>query len=71
MAKLPQHPYRTRANYKRMEDWGEAQESIKSEICQLKDQIGQILETLVALKSTKDIPVVRNEEATSFNPVAS
>jgi len=54
-----------------MEDWGEAQESIKSEICQLKDQIGQILETLVALKSTKDIPVVRNEEATSFNPVAS
>ena len=40
----PTHPYRTRANSKNMEDWETAQETIKADISQLKDQVGQILE---------------------------
>jgi len=37
----PRHPYRTRANSKNMEDWETAQETIKADISQLKDQVGQ------------------------------
>jgi len=54
-----------------MEDWGKVQESIKPDIDQLKDQIGQIFEALAALKTTKDNLVVRNEEATSSSPMVS
>jgi len=52
-----------------MENLGEAVESVKNDVNQLKDQMGQILEALAALKSTRENLVVRNEEATSSNPV--
>ena len=52
-----------------MENLGEAVESVKNDVNQLKDQMGQILEALAALKSTRESQVVRNEEATSSNPV--
>jgi len=48
-----------------MEDWGEAQETMKADINQLKDQVGKILEALVALKSIVD---AWNEEAQSSYP---
>jgi len=48
---------------------GEAVESVKNDVNQLKDQMGQILEALAALKSTRESLMVRNEEATSSNPV--
>ena len=51
-----------------MENLGEAVESVKNDVNQLKDQMGQILEALAALKSTRESQVVRNEEATSSNP---
>jgi len=44
-------------------------DSVKNDVNQLKDQMGQILEALTAMKSIKESPVVKNEEATSFNPV--
>jgi len=69
MAKFPQHLYGTRANRKRMENLGEVVESVKNDINQLKDQMGQILEALAGLKSTRENLVARNEEATSSNPV--
>jgi len=47
-----------------MKDWARAQESMKADINQLKDQMSQILEALADLRNTKD----RNEEATSANP---
>jgi len=49
----------------------EAQEAMRADINQLKDQMGQILEALVTLKSANENPVVRNEDATSSNPVVS
>jgi len=52
-----------------MEDLGAAIESMKNDVNQLKDQMGQILETLVALKNNRDNSVTRNDEATSSNPV--
>ena len=52
-----------------MENLGEAVESVKNDVNQLKDQMGQILEALATLKSTRESQVVRNEEATSSNPV--
>ncbi|XP_052736686.1 uncharacterized protein LOC128197882 [Vigna angularis] len=33
-----------------MEDWEEERETVKADICQLKDQVGQILEALKAMK---------------------
>jgi len=54
-----------------MEDLGEAVESMKNYVNQLKDQIGQILEALFALKNTKDNSASRNDEVASYNPVVS
>jgi len=42
-----------------MEKLGEVQESMKADIDQLKNQMGQMFEMIVALK---DAIVVRNEE---------
>jgi len=73
MAKFPQHPYRTHANRRRMENLGEVVESVKNYLNQLrdqmKDQMAQILEALAAMKNTRESPEVRNEEAISSNPV--
>jgi len=44
---------------------------MKANISQLKDQMGKIFEVLAAMKNTKDNPEVRNEEATSSNPMVS
>ena len=55
-------------NRRRMEDLGASVEFVKNDVNQLKDQIGQILEALVALKNTRDNSATRNYEATSFNP---
>ena len=52
-----------------MENLGEVIESVKNDVNQLKDQMGQMLEALAALKSTRESQVVRNEEATSSNLV--
>jgi len=57
------HRYRTRANSKRMDN--EVQESMKADIDQLKTQMGQMFEMMVALK---DAVTVRNEEAQSSHP---
>ncbi|XP_017428581.2 uncharacterized protein LOC108336620 [Vigna angularis] len=54
MANFPRHPYRTRANSRIMESWEESQESIKAEVSQLKDQVGQILAALESLKTTAE-----------------
>jgi len=62
MPNFSRHPYRTRANSKIMQEWGESQEHIKIHITQMKDQINQIMETLVSLKSTM---VNHNEMAQS------
>jgi len=43
-------------------------ETVKNDVNQLKDQMGQILEALVALKNTKDNSATINDEATSSNP---
>jgi len=51
-----------------MEDLGASVESVKNDVNQLKDQMGQILEALVALKNTRDNSATRNDEATSSNP---
>jgi len=67
-AKFPQHPYGTRANRRRMKDLGATVESVKNDVNQLKDQMGQILEALVALKNPRDNSATRNDEATSSNP---
>jgi len=73
MAKISQHPYGTRANHKRMENLAKAVQSVKIDVNQLrdqmKDQMAQILEVLAVMKSTKESPMVRNEVATSSNPV--
>ncbi|KOM57963.1 hypothetical protein LR48_Vigan11g099600 [Vigna angularis] len=42
----------TRANSRIMESWEESQESIKADVSQLKDQVGQILAALESLKTT-------------------
>ena len=60
------HHYRTRANSKRMDNWGEMQESMKADIDKLKNQMDQMFEMMVALK---DAVVVRNEEAQSSHPL--
>jgi len=39
MANIPRHLYGTRANRKRMENWGEAQEAIKANINLIKEQM--------------------------------
>jgi len=59
---IPRHPYRTRANGKKMEKFHEAQESMKADVDQLKNQMSQMFEMMVALK---DAIVARNEEAQS------
>ena len=73
MAKISQHPYGTRANHKRMENLAKAVQSVKIDVNQLrdqmKDQMAQILEALAAMKSTRESPEIRNEEAISSNPV--
>jgi len=51
-----------------MEDWREPQEAIKADINQLKDQVGQILEALAALKSIREVPVARHHEVTFSYP---
>jgi len=68
MPKFPQHPYGTRANRKRMEDLGAVVESVKNDVNQLKDQMGQIVEALVTLKNMRDNSATKNDEATSSNP---
>jgi len=60
------HHYRTRANSKRMDNWGEMQKSIKADIDQLKNLMRQMFEMMVALK---DVVAVRNEEAQSSHPL--
>jgi len=52
-----------------MENLGEAVEAMKDDMNQLKDQIGQILEAFAALRSARESQIVRNEEATSSDPV--
>ena len=52
-----------------MENLAEAVNIVKNDVNQVKNQIGQILEALADVKSTKEISVVRNEEATSSNSV--
>jgi len=64
MANIPCHRYRTHANSKRMDN--EVQESMKADIDQLKTQMGQMFEMMVALK---DVVTVRNEEAQSSHPL--
>jgi len=54
-----------------MEELSEKQETLQADLSQIKDQISQILEALAALKSVKETPVVRNEEATSSYPLTS
>jgi len=50
-----------------MENWSEIQESMKADIDQLKNQMGQMFEMIVALK---DVVVVQNEEAqSSHSPI--
>jgi len=66
----PRHPYRTRANSKNMEDWETAQETIKADINQLKDQVGQILEALKSLKASGEASSTKCEESTHDAPVA-
>ena len=65
----PRHPYRTRANSKNMEDWETAQETIKADINQLKDQVGQILEALKSLKASGEASSTKCEESTHDAPV--
>jgi len=67
--KFPQHPYGTCANRRRMKNLAEAVDSVKNDVNQLKDQIGQILEALAAMKSTRENSMVRNDEATSSDLV--
>jgi len=67
--KFPQHLYGTCANRRRMKNLAEAVDSVKNDVNQLKDQIGQILEALAAMKSTRENSMVRNEEATSSDLV--
>jgi len=52
-----------------MKDLGAAVEFVKNGVNQLKDQMGQIIEALVALKNTRDNSATGNDEATSSNPV--
>jgi len=56
-----------------MKNLGEAVESVKNDLNQLRDQMkgqmAQILEALAAMKSTRESPKVRNEKATSTNLV--
>jgi len=52
-----------------MEDWSEAQKAIRVNVNQLKDQMDQIFEALVALKSTREAFVATHEEVTSFYPL--
>jgi len=56
-----EHQYRTHANRQIIEEWEEAQEEMKVDINQLKDQISQILEIL----KSKGEAITRNVEATS------
>jgi len=71
--KFPRHPYRTRANFKTMEDWENAHEEVKEEISQvkgeisqIKDQMGQILEALRTMKSSGESSAV--DGGTSYPP---
>ena len=66
----PRHPYKTRANSKNMEDWETAQETIKADINQLKDQVGQILGALKSLRVSGEASSVKGEESTHDAPIA-
>ena len=66
----PRHPYRTRANSKTMEDWETAQETIKVDINQLKDQVGQILEALKSLRVSGEASSAKGEKSTHDAPFA-
>jgi len=66
----PRHPYRTRANSKNMEDWETAQETIKADINQLKDQVGQILEALKSLRVSGEASSAKGEKSTHDAPFA-
>jgi len=52
-----------------MEDWEIAQEAVKADICQLKDQVGQILEALKSLKASGEASSTKGEERTHGGPV--
>jgi len=62
-----------------MEDLGASVESVKNDVNQLKDQMGQILEALVALKNTRIIlqpemmklllPILRCCRLEHFKPI--
>ncbi|MED6197631.1 hypothetical protein PIB30_058380 [Stylosanthes scabra] len=58
------HPYRTRSQSKAMDDLGHAQEEIKEEMNQMKEQIAKILEALQAM-STNGIPAILGGERTN------
>jgi len=66
----PRHLYRTRANSKNMEDWETAQETIKANINQLNDQVGQILEALKSLRASGEASSAKGEESTHDAPIA-
>ncbi|XP_022637926.1 uncharacterized protein LOC111241863 [Vigna radiata var. radiata] len=47
-----------------MEDWEEERETVKADISQLKDQVGQILEALKAMKTAGDTSSAKAEDNT-------
>jgi len=53
-----------------MEDWETAQETMKADISQLKDQVGQILEALKSLKASVEASSTKGEESTHNAHVA-
>jgi len=53
-----------------MEDWEIAQEIIKADISQLKDQVGQILEALKSLKASGEASSAKGEKSTNDAPIA-
>ncbi|MED6114572.1 hypothetical protein PIB30_081562 [Stylosanthes scabra] len=58
------HPYRTRSQSKAIDDLGHAQEEIKEEMNQMKEQMAKILEALQVM-STSGIPTVLGGEQTN------
>ncbi|XP_027912906.1 uncharacterized protein LOC114172940 [Vigna unguiculata] len=53
-----------------MEDWETAQETIKADISQLKDQVGQILEALKSLRASGEASSAKGEKSTHDAPIA-
>jgi len=53
-----------------MEDWETVQETIKADINQLKDQVGQILEALKSLRVSGEASSAKGEKSTYDAPFA-